>query len=548
MKKYSSVVILIGIFALALFLRLILLSIIPNGLQQDELNAGYQGYKLIKTGSDLYGNILPYYINRFGDYRPAGIFYLTGIFTAFFGLTTFMIRFPSALFGALTIFPTYFLTKQLSQSRLISLIAALFLAISPWHIVVSRATSEQVVALFFIILGIIFVIKGIHTERKQEYIFAGIAFLISYFFYHTPRVFIPVVLFLLSFSATYFPSVLSLKKRIPFTSFLWGLTFCMFLVTLGLSFTKAGVGRLSQTSVWGDPSVQAKIKTLSDTEKGNILAARIFDNKAIIYGRTIFNQYLAYFSPEFLYVAGGLPARYVVPEMGLFYYIELPLLLIGAYFVIKRKDVLFALPFVWLAVGPLAASVTTEDIPNVQRALFMLPAFQVIEAYGLYYGIQIFNKKWRFVVGTIIGLLLLANGIYFWHMYVVVSPSHISYVRDDGNQALFGYLQQVEGNYTDIYIPSFQDLPLYFYYFSGSKSPTLSYTQQDVDKGFSLGKFHFVPDECPERIIPQKILQHKKVVIVDFANCSQQNSTFQQIQTIVRQDDTTAYVIKKEIQ
>src|SRR5260370_42501308 len=91
LQHKKTLLLLLLVFLFALFIRLIDLSNIPNGLHVDELNAGYQGYKIIKTGSGVFGNVLPVYINRFGGYRPAGIFYLAVISTVLFGLEIFAV-------------------------------------------------------------------------------------------------------------------------------------------------------------------------------------------------------------------------------------------------------------------------------------------------------------------------------------------------------------------------------------------------------------------------------------------------------------------------
>src|SRR5207244_297836 len=135
-------------------------------------------------------------INRFGDYRPAGIFYLAGISTYLFGLHTFFIRLPVAFIGSLTVFPLFFLTYFISKNKTIGILSSFLFAFSPWHIVASRATSESLVALFCTITGIAFLVFAIQSGKKIYFLFSSITLLVSYFFYHTPRLFIPAYLFL----------------------------------------------------------------------------------------------------------------------------------------------------------------------------------------------------------------------------------------------------------------------------------------------------------------------------------------------------------------
>ena len=382
LRKHT--VFLFVIFVGALILRVYNLSSIPNGLHVDELNAGYQGYKIIKTGSDIFGEKLPIFINRFGDYRPAGIFYLTGLFIALFDMTTFFTRLPSALIGALSVVSLFFLTRIIAKNTTIALLSSFLLAISPWHIVASRATSESIVALFLTITGVTLLLHVI--EHGRFIFFAGAFFLLllSYFFYHTPRFFIPAFLIFLSICLSLIPKISdrSLKKvnKKP----LLFLTLFFIAITIGFSLTSFGRGRFDQTSIFISDEVRKNIKTLEDTDGGNIFLARLFHNKPVVFVKEFIDQYDTYFSSNFLFLRGGYPHRYEVPDAGLLYYIEFPLLFIGFYFLVRRKSVFFFVPIIWLLLGPVAASFTNEDTPNIQRAIFMLPAFQIISAFGLY--------------------------------------------------------------------------------------------------------------------------------------------------------------------
>src|SRR3989344_4901768 len=117
MKKGATYIFLALFTALALFLRFYNLSTIPQGFHTDELTAGYVGLKIIQTGKDLYGNFLPVYFNTFGDFRPTGIFYLSGISAFLFGFNQFAVRLPSALFGAIAVIGLYFLAKEIFKNK-----------------------------------------------------------------------------------------------------------------------------------------------------------------------------------------------------------------------------------------------------------------------------------------------------------------------------------------------------------------------------------------------------------------------------------------------
>ena len=151
----------------ALFLRTYHISQVPPALSWDEVSIGYNAYSILKTGRDEHGKFLP--IDTFvayGDYKPPLAIYLTVPSIALFGLSEFGVRFPSAFFGTLTVLMTYFLVKEFFRrtknqepiTRNLPTIASLLLAISPWHINLSRAGFEANIALFFIVLGVYFIL------------------------------------------------------------------------------------------------------------------------------------------------------------------------------------------------------------------------------------------------------------------------------------------------------------------------------------------------------------------------------------------------------
>jgi len=70
---------------------------------------------------------------------------------------------------------------------------SIVLSISPWHIIISRATSEGIIAVFFVMLGIIAFIKAtasikIHHGYMQQ---GSLLFCKFSFSYHAARIFVP---------------------------------------------------------------------------------------------------------------------------------------------------------------------------------------------------------------------------------------------------------------------------------------------------------------------------------------------------------------------
>src|SRR3989344_1954701 len=147
------------IIVLAFFLRFFLLSVIPVGFNPDEASFVYDAYSILKTGKDQWGHSWPLVLESFGDFKSPLYTYLTIPSVALFDLTKFAVRFPNALLGTAAIYITYLLVVELEKNsknnnspitihHSLAAIAAFLLAISPWHIMMSRCAFEANLTTF----------------------------------------------------------------------------------------------------------------------------------------------------------------------------------------------------------------------------------------------------------------------------------------------------------------------------------------------------------------------------------------------------------------
>jgi hypothetical protein len=89
--------------------------------------------------------------------------------TAFFLLA----RITSAVFGSLTILPTYLLGRGLSERR-VGLVAAVFLASSFQHVRESHYGTPDVFAGFLVVWCLVFCLRVTKAGRLRDYILAGV--------------------------------------------------------------------------------------------------------------------------------------------------------------------------------------------------------------------------------------------------------------------------------------------------------------------------------------------------------------------------------------
>ena len=83
-----------------------------------------------------------------------------------------------------------------------------------------------------------------------------------------------------------------------------------------------------------------------------------------------------HFNLNYLFITGDEVPRSKVPDMGLLYIIELPLLLYGIY---KAKNKFF---LIWLFIAPLASSLTFQA-PSALRSLPMVIPLIYFIAFGI---------------------------------------------------------------------------------------------------------------------------------------------------------------------
>jgi len=75
----------------------------------------------------------------------------------------------------------------------------------------------------------------------------------------------------------------------------------------------------------------------TDARNGQTFIGAIFNNRRVEYARTILYGYVTHFDPLFLFGERS-EGKYHAPGVGLLYWYELPLLLIGAYKLVKNKN------------------------------------------------------------------------------------------------------------------------------------------------------------------------------------------------------------------
>lgn len=543
-KKLKVYFLLTLIFVLAVFLRFYNLSFYPVGFHQDEASLGYNGYSLMLTGKDDNDQKFPLYIDMFGDNRPSGYHYLTIIPIKLFGLNEFATRFPGALFGSMIVFAIFFLVVAIFKDRKLGLISSFLVAVAPWNFVLSRASAEVMVSLFFILLGFGIFFHGLRNKKIIYLFVSAVLLIMSFFFYHTPRVFVPGIF--LVFILMFFSTIKNCSKNFKIATFLSFIS--IFFVAVFLVFgVSGGTGRYSQVNIFSsfETNFFQNQQIREDAIAGsNHIQSRFFHNKLTNTFLIFVSNYFDYFGLNFLFTTGGLPIWYSIPRVGHLYLLELPFILIGIYYLIKEKNTYSKIPLVWLLISPIVPAITMDDVPNVNRAVVMFPVLNIIAAVGFLSFLK--NFKFKMQATVVVGTLLLINALYFFHQYFYNAKTHKTWYRNNGFSEMMGEVNKNYDKYDVIVISKFQGgiYPLVLFY---SKYNPETYQKEGSPKNSDykgFGKFFFVPQDCPSVQHSDKFPKVSNKLFIDKGDCPEDKSLkYKKIKYIYREDETKAFRI-----
>lgn len=456
MKKFLLPLIL----ALAFGLRVFFLSSIPSGFTPDEASFGYDAYSILKTGKDQWGKSFPILFESFGDFKSPVYGYLTIPTVAIFGLNKFAVRLPSALLGTVGILITYLLVKQLFGKRKFTvsiehhaLSASFLLAISPWHLALSRGAFEANLTTFFLPLGVFLFLKGL--EKQKFLLWAAIIFGLNLFTYHSAKIVTPFVLIILVLF--YKSKILQIYKnklvqKSDRKTLLYSfLIFGVFLIMTIYSFSIGAGRRASDINIYNGSLVQAFDERMRMINSGaNPLVAHLRYNKYTITLKRFYVNYTSYFSPKFLFIKGPAEATYgMIPGFGVLYGVELVFLFGFIYSVVhlKQKEGIFIL--FWILFAPVPAALSSGVGYAANRVAVMMPAIQIASALGLMVILESITRikpNLRYFIMVLTVLLIGYGSFVFMRKYFDSANAVVA------KQMLFGNLEATEyvaKNYSD---------------------------------------------------------------------------------------------------
>lgn len=466
---YRRMILVAAILLLAFVLRFYRAEEIPPSLNWDEVSIGYNAYSILKTDKDEWGISFPLHFKSYGEYKlPAQIYFsIPGIWI--FGLNELGVRITPVTYGTLSVLLIFLLTKELFKKFKIGLISAFLLAISPWHIHLTRASFESSFSVFWILLGFWLLIKGF--SKHKYLIVSSVPLAISFYTYNSARVFTP--LFLLLNWTYYFKYLINYKKY-----FLLSFVFFFILLLPIIPFILSGEGsaRYKLVSISDDPGLIPRINEARGNSDLPYPFPVLIHNRVTYISSYFISNYLSHFSPDFLFFNGAPHKQHHVQGIGELYFFQAPFLLLGIYLLIKRKEKFTFFIFSWILLGIIPVSVTNDSTPHALRTLIVAPGYQIITAYGLYiFFVWLLRKNRFFFFGSVIVgiLILLASLGYYLYLYFYQYSEKYSRDWQYGYKQAVDYINQNKDKY---------DLVLFSRHFGEPHMFTLFFSKYDPYK------------------------------------------------------------------
>lgn len=397
---------LILIIGVAFILRFYQLTHVPITLNPDEKFNGYLAYSLLKTGKDLDGNFFPLAFKSFGDWSLIGYPLLTIIPVAIFGLNDFSARLIGAASGIVATGLVFLVTQELFGKRKISLLAALFFAISPWSIYFSRISHETGLGLTFFLAGLFFFLRFIKDRiSRWPLILAAAFWAASLLTQYAYAIFTPIMAGVLVW--IYQPSLRKASNVVA------GIIFVTMLAFVFLTIIRGSGHELSDVGLFNNRDIlyNRVDRYLADYQAGDVLA-RIHNHvTGILY--QLGQNYIATFSPKFLFDEGGQSQLHNLGFFGWLYQTDFALGVAGLLLLFWWRERFAWILIAWLAIAPLA-SFFTKDHPSSTRLFPLAGVLVVLSAYGAYGVTKLVNK---YSAGVIIATAIAINFLFFLDFY-----------------------------------------------------------------------------------------------------------------------------------
>lgn len=381
-NKSNELLLVIAIVLLGFFLRIYALSDVPPSLYIDEIWSVYNPYLAQQglLGLSLRGTAVHLLLGNYFTY-------------SLFGASTFFARLPSVIFGTGLVFLVYLLSKNMF-GKWVGLIAAILTAISPWGIQFSRYSVPASNYVFFFVLSLYLMYKGVKIEdERKKFLYCGLGVVILGLVTYTHIVSVAFIIVFLFGFVLFFTKKLNKKVIINGVKYLF----------LGLSSASLTIYEFLNPVVLSNAGLR-----VSGSYSVFSLSENLWDLITNIFERIYYHL-----SPDFLVTTGGGAfvsntgfsetishaslLRYGTLSTGVLNYygvIIYPALLYFLYKIIKRSSLKEERLLIWWVFAyAVASAVSYYDNPNAARNIVGLPALIIVMSVFLFRGLTFVHTR-----------------------------------------------------------------------------------------------------------------------------------------------------------
>ncbi len=413
-KKYLTILALIILIGFGL--RFYMLEKYPVHLGHDEVTQLYDAISIKETGKDIYGNNYPFIFKSVNDNKPPFYTYITIPSFMIFGWRELAIRFPGAMCGTLLIPVIFYFVYKFTHNYRYGLAASLFTAIAPFEVIYSRKSFENQAGILLTLLGISLVKTYIDNPKKRLTFYIGTATIaLAAYTYFSHAILIPFL----------YVAFLFLYKNEIGKEFKKGLVLLLLLLAplyYLISITPQATQRSRDVSLIKDPKVANDLANVSGTSFEAIKVPFIYISHA--YSRVLNNL-----SPTFLFVNGMDLTNYDFIDVGPLYAFQLPLMLLGGLYLIRKGGKFSALLILIGTLSFLPAILTFENY-SPHRIIAVFSMLNIVSAVGLVRLIKILNQfslvKRSIMLGAL-GVLAVYSMFYVALIYTFQNPTEKSH-------------------------------------------------------------------------------------------------------------------------
>jgi 4-amino-4-deoxy-L-arabinose transferase-like glycosyltransferase len=341
---------LLGILALALFLRLLLLKDMPFGLWYDEGIHGMSAVKMLEDSS-----YRPIFVPAANVASPTIFLQAASIWL--FGRSTVALRLPSVFMDLGVIFLLYFLARRFLGWR-IALVVALLVAVSSWDINWARSAMPGVTAPLLAVASILSFLWALKRNTLASYALAGIVLGSGIWFYQAVRIMPVVIVFIAAY--------VFFRNRPPTVEF--ARKFALYVV--GAILVAAPLLQYSAThptEFWKRAGAVTALSTGYSLDSLRFL-------------RTNLDEYLLMFNYQ-----GDINGRHNLPHEPMLSFGVAALAFLGFLYCLSKphRPVPFLL-LVWFFFALLPGLITLPgEAPNTLRAIGSLPVAYLFAGVGI---------------------------------------------------------------------------------------------------------------------------------------------------------------------